>query len=55
MAKRRKSKGLSRVAMVKEMARNRLGSPPVERTIPDRKRRKKEKHKSTLEKLLENE
>jgi hypothetical protein len=55
MAKRRRKKELSAVATVKAMARHRLGPPPAERTIPNRKKRTKEKHKPTLEKLMQDE
>jgi hypothetical protein len=55
MAKRRNKKELSAVVMVKQMARHRLGSPPGEQTIPNRKKQKREKYKPSLQKLLQNE
>jgi hypothetical protein len=55
VAKRRRKKELSAVAMVKAMARDQLGAPPPQRMVPNRKKQKKEKHKPTLEKLLHTE
>ena len=40
------------VTAVKELARERVGSPPAEKIVVERKK-KPEKHKPTLEKLLE--
>jgi hypothetical protein len=55
MAKRKKPKPLRAVKMVKELARERIGAPPVERVVPDRKKKRREssKHKPTLAKMLE--
>lgn len=56
MAKKRKVKKEFRaVQVVKEMAREQIGAPPTSRVVPDRKKRKQQtqKHKPTLEKLLE--
>ena len=55
MAKRKKPKPLRAVKMVKALARERIGAPPVERVVPDRKKKRKDssKHKATLAKILE--
>jgi len=34
------------------MARERIGTPPPSRVVPDRKKKKTEKHKPTLGELL---
>jgi hypothetical protein len=54
-AKKKKIKRFSAVQAVKEMSRDRIGVLPVSRVVPDLKKKKKEaeKHKPTLEKLLE--
>jgi len=41
------------VKAVKELARERIGNPPAARVVPDAKKKKTEKHKPTLERLLE--
>jgi hypothetical protein len=51
--KRKKPKPFTAVEAVKTMARTQIGEPPVSRVVPDRKKRKTEKHKPTLEKMLE--
>jgi hypothetical protein len=51
MAKKKKAKRFTAVEAVKTMAREQIGSPPVSRLVPNRKK-KTEKHKPTLEKLL---
>ena len=53
MAKKKKRKQFRAVTVVKEMARERIGTPSPTQVVPDRKKRKKEKHKPTLGKLLE--
>jgi hypothetical protein len=53
MVKKKKSKRFRAVTAVKEMARERIGTPPPTQVVPDRKKREKEKHKPTLGKLLE--
>jgi len=53
MAKKKKVKKFSKVEAVKELARERVGPVPTSRTIPDRRERVQEKHKITLDKLLE--
>jgi hypothetical protein len=53
MAKRKKkAKPFRAVEAVKAMARERIGTPPASRVVPDRKKRKKEKHKPTLGQLM---
>ena len=41
------------VEAVKAMARERIGTPPAARIVPDQRKKKAEKHKPTLGKLLE--
>jgi len=53
MPKKKKLKPFRAVQAVKEMARERIGAPPVSRVVPDRKKKKNEKHKPTVAKLLE--
>lgn len=53
MPKKKKSKRFRAVTAVKEMARERIGTPPPTQVVPDRKKRTKEKHKPTLRKLLD--
>jgi hypothetical protein len=50
---RKKPKRFRAVEAVKAMARERIGTPPASRVIPDRKKTKKEKHKPRLEDLLD--
>ena len=50
--KQRKPKKFSAVKAVKAMARAQLGTTPVSRVVPDERRKKNEKHKATLGKLL---
>ena len=52
MAKKGKKKRFSAVEAVKAMARERIGTPPPSRVVPDRKKKKTEKHKLTLGELL---
>lgn len=51
MAKKKRVKRFSAVEAVKAMAREQIGSPPVEQVVPNRKK-KEEKYKPTLGKLL---
>jgi hypothetical protein len=51
MPKKKKSKPFSAVIAVKELARERVGRPPSEKIVVE-KSKKPEKHKPTLEKLL---
>jgi len=50
--KKRKPKRFTAVEAVKTMAREQIGAPPASRVVPNRKKKKTEKHKPTLEKLL---
>jgi len=52
MAKRKKSKRFTAVEAVKTMAREQIGAPPASRVVPNRKK-KIEKHKPTLERMLD--
>jgi hypothetical protein len=52
MARKKKVKRFDAVQAVKELARERVGAPPVEKVVPH-KNRKADKHKATLGKLLE--
>lgn len=54
MAKK-KAKPFRAVKAVKELARERIGAPPPERTVPSRKRKPQEKHKPTLGQMLQPE
>jgi len=53
VAKKRKKKRFSAVEEVKAIARERIGAPRPSRIVPDRKKRKTEKHKPTLDRLLD--
>jgi len=53
MPRRRRKKTFTAVNTVKAMARERIGTPPGLRVVPDRKKEKSEKYKPTLVKLLE--
>jgi hypothetical protein len=55
MTRKKKIQPFSRVTVVKEMARERIGAPPSSRVVPDRKRKKQssEKHRPSLESLQE--
>ena len=57
MAKKKKPKPFTAVEAVKTMAREQIGEPPPSRVVPDRKKKKKrdQKHKPTLGKMLEAE
>jgi hypothetical protein len=50
-SKPKKSKPFRAVTAVKELARERVGSPPAEKIVIEKKK-KPEKYKPTLEKLL---
>ena len=52
MARKKKAKRFRAVQAVKELARERLGAPPTEKVVPQKKK-KAEKHKPTLGKLLD--
>ena len=51
MARKRKVKPFRAVKAVKELARERVGAPPVGRVVLDKKK-KTEKHKPTLGRML---
>lgn len=53
MTKKKKTKKFRAVTAVKELARERIGTPPPTQVVPDRKKSKKQKHKPTLGELLE--
>jgi hypothetical protein len=53
MAKRKKPKRFTAVEAVKTMAREQIGAPRAAQVVPNRKRKEGEKHKPTLEKLLD--
>jgi hypothetical protein len=54
MPRKRKKKTFSAVTTVREMARERVGSPKPSRLVPNKKA-KEEKHRPTLGKLLTDE
>jgi hypothetical protein len=51
MARKRRIKPFRAVTAVKELARERVGTPPAEKIVVEKKK-KPEKHKPTLGKLL---
>jgi hypothetical protein len=51
MARKKKAKRFRAVTAVKELAREQVGAPPAARVVLEKKR-KPEKHKPTLGKLL---
>lgn len=51
MARKKKVKRFRAVQAVKELARERMGSPPAGKVVWEKKK-KPEKHRLTLEKLL---
>ena len=54
MARRKKKPKFRSVAAVKELARERIGTPPPSRIVADRKKAKpQEKHKPTLARLID--
>ena len=52
MARKKKLKRFRAVTAVKELARERVGAPPAGKIVVEKKR-KPEKHKPTMSKLLE--
>jgi hypothetical protein len=54
MTKKRKPKKFRAVEAVKALARERIGTPKPTRTVPDRRKEKTEKHKTTLGQLMKN-
>jgi hypothetical protein len=57
VAKKKKPKRFRAVTAVKKLARERIGTPPPEQVVPDKKNKRKisEKHKLTLTRLLSDE
>jgi hypothetical protein len=55
MARKKKPKKFRAVQAVKELARERVGAPPTEKVVPDKRKKDFEKHKPTLGKLLAEE
>jgi hypothetical protein len=53
MAKKKKPKRFTAVEAVKTMARTQIGEPPPSRVVPDRKKKRIEKYKPTLGRLLD--
>ena len=55
MPKKKSKRRFRVVQAVKALARERIGAPPPERVVPDRKKKVKtsEKHKATLGRLLQ--
>lgn len=52
MPRKKKVKKFQAVTAVKELARERVGAPPPARVVPNKKK-DPQKHKPTLDKLLE--
>jgi hypothetical protein len=51
--KKKKPKRFTAVEAVKTMARAQIGAPPASRVVPDRKKKRTERHKPMLAKLLD--
>ena len=54
MSRKKKKKRFRAVTAVKELARERVGTPPAEKIVIEKKK-KPDKHKPTLGKLLSDE
>jgi len=52
MARKRKAKRFQAVKAVKELARDRVGAPPVAKVVPH-KNKKAPKHKPTMGRLMD--
>lgn len=52
MARKKKAKRFRAVTAVKELARERVGTPPAEKIVIEKKK-KPEKHKPTLRQLVD--
>jgi len=54
VTRKKRKKAFRAVTAVKALARERIGAPPPEQVVPDRKKKRKsaQKHKPTLSKLL---
>jgi hypothetical protein len=53
LTKRKKPKPFRAVKAVKGAAREKIGQPPAARVVPDKTKKADEKHKLTLDKLLD--
>jgi hypothetical protein len=53
MARKKKPKRFTAVEAVKTMAREQIGEPPASRVVPNRKRKKTDKHRPTLSRMLD--
>ena len=53
MPKKKKTRRFRAVTAVKELAREKIGTPRPTQIVPDRKKKKQEKHRPTLGELLE--
>jgi len=52
MPRKKKPKRFRAVEAVKALARERIGTPRASQVVPDRRKKKTEKHKPTLGRLL---
>jgi len=55
VAKKKRVKKFRAVTAVKALARERIGTPPATRIVPNKRRPKDEKHKPTLGGMLSDE
>jgi hypothetical protein len=55
MARKKKVKRFSAIQAVKELSRERIGTVPLARVVPDRKKKKVARRKKTLKELLAEE
>ena len=55
MPQKKKVRKFRAVKAVKALARERIGIPPAPRIVPDRKKKASQKHKPTLDRLLQQE
>jgi hypothetical protein len=53
MPQKKKVRKFRAVKAVKALARERIGIPPAPRIVPDRKKKASQKHKPTLDRLLQ--
>jgi hypothetical protein len=51
--KRKKKKAFRAVEAVKALARERIGAPPPEQVVPNKRKKKEGKHKATLQQILD--
>jgi hypothetical protein len=52
MARKRKIKRFHAVQAVKAVARERIGTPPASQVVSSRKKKKTEKHKTTMQRMI---